>query len=114
MFISVAQIESSLKAISRLSPFFGTIFLAFKKAELPIGKAVAINFTKVVDDLVRAYYSPRVGDDRYFLPFITSKAESRWRSPLWASKSGQRIAKDAFGDVFEHPSGRWGWKRNYV
>lgn len=114
MYISVHQIESSLKPLSRLNPFFGTIFLAFKQAQIPVGRTAPLNFTQTVNDLLQEFYAPKGNDEQYFLPFSTSKTESRWRASRWGSTSGQRIAKDAFGDALEHAPGEWGWKDDYI
>lgn len=114
MFLSIPQIEASLGPLAKVNPFFGTVFLAFKKEGVTIGNAAPLNFSRALNDLLGAYYSPKDDDEGYYLPFATSKLESRWRAPRWGSTSGQRIAKDAFGDVFIHTEGKWGWRSDYV
>jgi len=118
MFFSKEQIEQSLKRLEGLNPFFGTVFLAFKKADIPVGKTATINFSQTVIGLLQTYYHPRSNYEGYYIPFKSSNRTNLWKK---GQKNGQYdsslqlIATTTFSDVLEHPGGQqWGWKSFYV
>jgi hypothetical protein len=88
-------------------------FLAFKKAQLPIGRVKRVNFSKIVNDLLVAHYRPTETYDGFYNPF---KTITRWVSERYASTSQQRIAADTFADAFLHEKGtsEWGWRKDYI
>lgn len=118
MFFSKEQIEQSLKRLEELNPFFGTVFLAFKKADVPVGTTAAINFSQTMIDLLQMYYRPRSDYEGYYMPFKSSSRTNLWKR---GEKQGQYdsslqlIATTTFSDVLDHPGGKqWGWKSSYV
>lgn len=114
MFISLDQIKISLSRLEEFNPFFGMSFLAFKKARLPIGSTVKINFTQIATDILERHYRPSSTYQGYYNPFFTSDRYNRWTAIRYPSTSLQRITKDTFDDTLLHPSKTtWGWRQNY-
>lgn len=111
MFISLDQIQMSLGELEDFNPFFGMSFLAFKKAKIPVGETIRINFTQVATDILEKHYKP----SSIYNPFHTSNRENRWTAVRYPSTSLQRITKDTFSDVLLHPSKTdWGWRDTYL
>ncbi len=115
MYFSKAQIEQSLKRLNELNPFFGTIFLAFKEVDLPIGETKILNFLPVLEAFLQKYYRPLNRYAGFYTPFKTSNKKKRWNTRQYANTL-QRIAVDTFSDVILHPktTREWGWKTDYV
>ena len=57
-YISKEQLARSLASISDVHPFFGISFLAFKKAQVPVGTTMSLNFSAVADDILESHYRP--------------------------------------------------------
>ncbi len=118
MFFSKEQIEQSLKRLERLSPFFGTVFLAFKKADVPVGETVTIKFNPLIDEFLETYcyfYQTASNPDtrRIYNPFKTSKRDSRWNKMPY-NNSLSRTA-GTFTDALDNQkNNKWGWQSNYV
>jgi len=113
-FVSIEQLGRSLERLRDVHPFFGMTFLAFKKAQVPVGEEVPINFAEINRAILQAYYRLPTPSDRYFSPFRTSG--SGWVSSQHARTTLQRIAKDTFGDAFLHEPNAplWGWSLRYL
>lgn len=116
MFLSIQQIQLSLGALANLNPFFGMSFLAFKEAELPVGKARSLVFSQVVQSILERHYKPAPTHDGFYNPFHTSDPSNRWTAPRYGSTSLQRITTDTFGDALIHKKqeSSWGWRNNYL
>lgn len=119
MYISRQQLVRSLKILESVHPFFGTVFLAMKKQDLPVGNdapMAILNFTAIVDDILNQYYKPLSGYTGYYSPFKTSNKANRWQGIRYSSTTLQRITVDTFGGAFFHPRGTqyWVWKSDYV
>lgn len=115
MFLSIEQITLSLDRLSKLHPFFGMSYLAFKQISLPVGQTKTLVFSQVADALLTKHY--KVDDYKgYFNPFQTSDKDNRWTAARYASTSLQRITTDTFGNALIHAkkSQEWGWQSNYV
>ncbi len=115
MFFSKEQIEQSVKRLNDLIPFFGTTFLAFKKAQLPIGRTKSINANSILDTFLRQYYQPIEDYPGFYTPFKTwNNKKKRWNSYLYANTLHVNAAQ-RFADVLMHPGGsEWGWQSNYI
>ena len=111
MFFSLAQIEASLSRLSSLHPFFGIAFIAFKKAELPVGARKTVIVSRIYEDVLQNYYRIVDSYEGFYSPFATSSPSERWQKPRYGSTSLQRIVTDTFGDSFLHEkkSSDWGW-----
>jgi AAA domain, putative AbiEii toxin, Type IV TA system len=116
MYITLAQIERSLAPLKGLHNFFGMSYLAFKRAEIPVGTTEAVVFSHIADEILDSYYKPSASYDGYYNPFITSRKEQRWTAPRYGSTTLQRITKDTFSDALLHHSKKsdWGWKKDYI
>lgn len=116
MFITLEQIASSLKALQRLHPFFGTSFLAFKEAQLPVGDVREVIFTEIADRILQRHYKVSSSYSGYYSPFQTSDKSKRWVSPRYGSTSLQRITTDTFADALLHTkkTSSWGWRSEYL
>jgi hypothetical protein len=89
-------------------------FLAFKQADLPVGRGTELNFAEANRAILDQYYSISDKFAFYFSPFRTSG--TGWVSKQHPRTTLQRIAKDTFADAFIHDAGTqsWGWKIDYV
>lgn len=116
MFISAEQLEHSLHNLNEINPFFGTAYLAFTRAGLPVGTTTSLTFSSIVEDILQAYYRPVPEHPGFYSPFKTSAPTSRWLSPRYGSTSLQRITSDTFSDALLHEKGSsaWGWRANYL
>ena len=116
MYVSVEQIEASLQNLSGIHPFFGTVYLAFKESELPVGDPVEINFSQVVESVLQRHYRVTTEYEGFYSPFVTSSPAKRWLSRRYGSTSLQRIAADTFADAFNHAkrTSQWSWDEDYV
>jgi hypothetical protein len=115
MYLTLAQIESSLDPLNTLHNFFGMSYLAFKRAEIPEGRTVTVIFSRIADEVLETYYKPCATYEGYYNPFGSSRPEQRWTKPRYGSTTLQRITKDTFADVLLHPSkSDWGWKTGYI
>lgn len=116
MYFSTTQLRESVSRLYQVNPFFGTAFLALKKAEIPIGSTKQLVFSRVVDEVLQEYYRPIPNFLRFYLPFKSSTPDDRWNNARYASTTMQRITADTFGDVLLHSKGskEWGWKSDYI
>src|SRR4051812_49396211 len=116
MYVSIGQIEESLRRLETLHPYFGMSFLVFKKAKIPVGEPTEFVFARGAAELLNTYYKANSGYDGYYNPFQPSSVKSRWVAPGYYHQSLQRITADTFGDVTLHPKGssEWGWREDYV
>ena len=113
MYVSLESLRGALDDLKNVHTFFGTTFLALKRAELPVGKPASINFSGLNRELLESHYNPLPESGRFYTPFQT--ASDRWVSGEYSRTTLQRIAKDTFGDCFLHPSkSDWGWRKDYV
>lgn len=117
-FLCPQQVQASLRRLSRLHPFFGTSFLAFKKAQLPVGRTTQVIFSRIAAALLMDHYRASSSYEGFYNPFHSSKGASAaaWVAPRYPSTSLQRITTDTFSDALIHPksSSDWGWKKNYI
>lgn len=77
MFFSKEQIEQSVKRLNNLNPFFGTVFLAFKESELPIGETLPLPFIPLLNEILQRYYRPTTKYSGFYTPFKTSNPKKR-------------------------------------
>jgi hypothetical protein len=115
VFLSEKQIEQSIKRLNALSPFFGTVFLAFKEVDLPEGETKNLNFHSVLEAFLQKYYRLTNSYDGFYNPFKTSNKKKRWNTRQYLNTL-HRTTIDMFSDVILHPKGsrEWGWKRDYI
>lgn len=115
-FLSPEELRAILPTLANVHPFFGMSFLAFKRAELPIGESRNVIFMNMAEDFLREYYKPSSHYDGYYNPFTSSKPQKRWVRPRYPSTSLQRITADTFGNCFIHrkESSSWAWHPDYV
>ncbi len=114
MFFSYKQIEASITRLSELNSFFGTVFLAFKKAGIPVNHTKSITFSKTIEDFLQEYYRPGANYSEFYTPFKTTNKSNRWNKKGYADTLHQ-IAKNTFSEVFIHPTGKqWGWQADYI
>jgi hypothetical protein len=116
VFLSVEQVRASLERLTSLNPFFGMSFLAFKKAEIPVGKSRPLVFARIAQRILERHYKPAQAYAGFFNPFKTSDQSNRWTAPRYGSTSLQRITTDTFRDVFIHKKkeSSWGWNNDYI
>jgi hypothetical protein len=115
VFFSKEQIEQSLQRLSELNPFFGITFLAFKEVDLPIGKTKQIRFSSTLEAFLQKYYRPANEYNGFYIPFMLSEREKRWKSYNYISTL-LTMTNNAFSHVCIHPEGSndWGWQSDYI
>jgi hypothetical protein len=116
VFLSIDQLKLSLPCLASLNPFFGMSFLAFKEAEIPIGKTRTLVFSQIVQRTLEKHYRPASAYAGFYNPFKTSDQSNRWTAPRYGSTSLQRITTDTFGDTLIHKKkeSSWGWRSDYI
>ena len=116
MYLSPSVIKLSLDHIQSVHPFFGMSFLAFKKADIPVGRTLEVTFTTIATDILERHFRACSTYDGYYNPLYTSDKSKRWVALRYPSTSLQRITTDTFSDALLHTKGSsdWGWKQKYV
>lgn len=118
MFLSSEQIKRSIQNLRAIHPFYGTIFLACKRAGLPVGRVKELPIAVWETELLDEYYRPIKTSEFYFHPFITNRKDGHWKSRKKYAVStlqSMRIRGD-FSTPFRHDKNTtlWGWEEHYV
>lgn len=116
MFLTLAQIEKSLRRLEVVHPFFGITFLVVKKAHLPIGNTIDFQLDAANKDFLDRYFKPDKDSDWYYRVFRISDKNKSWVASDYASSGLQSVNTRTFGDAFLHAKNTdiWGWKSDYV
>jgi hypothetical protein len=117
MFLSTADIETSLSQLTKLHPFFGVSYLAFKRLRIPVGSEQDdVPIAQEERALLDRYYSPAPNYDGYYIPFRGAARKHPWVNRRYPDTTLQRIRTDTFNDALLHEKGtaRWGWRPNYI
>ena len=116
MYVGLEEIRQALPRLKKINPFFGTCFLAFKEADVPVGHATPLVFARLNREFLNRYYRPVAKHEGFFHPFFTSNDGSGWVSGEYARTSLQRIVHDTFRDAIIRGKDQksWGWARDYV
>lgn len=122
MFVSIEQIELSLKRLEQVHPFFGMSFLILTRAQVPVGSTIELVLARAATELLDTYYKASASFLGHYSPFRTSNPSDRWIKPGYYKGALQRITTDTFADVTLHPKSKtrksgpalWGWKSDYV
>ena len=111
-----SQLKQALDALTRVHPYFGMTFLAFKALPLPVGCSQRLNFSAVMRQFLHKYYKPSERYSGYYNPFLTSNPSNRWVTEKYPSGALQRITVDTFGAAIIHAKGKseWGWRHDYI
>ncbi len=78
MFFSQRQIEKALKALESVHPFFGTSFLVFKQADLPVEEATRVHSIREEEQFLHKYYQPDSRSAWFYRPFRVSNGSRYW------------------------------------
>ncbi len=116
VYLGIDQLRHSLTFLGDLNPFFGMSFLAFKDEKIPVGRALPLVFSQMVQRILERHYRPIPSYAGFYNPFKTSDRSNRWLAARYGSTSLQRITTDTFGDTLIHKKSdpRWGWRTDYV
>lgn len=116
MFLTLAQIEKSLRSLETVHPFFGITFLVVKKARLPIGEPIDFQLDAANKEFLDRYFKPDKDSDWYYRVFRISDKNKSWVASDYASSGLQSVNTRTFGDAFLHEKNTdiWGWKSDYV
>lgn len=118
MYISIEQLESSLRKLDPINPFFGISFLAFKKLGLRIGDPRPVNIAEEETAILEADYNPQPTSGYYYIPLRkTGPKKKRWVSKRkYPSSTLQKTRTTTFAEAFMHPRNRpeWAWKPDYL
>lgn len=116
MYISLEQIEISLKALDPINPFFGISFPAFKQLNLQVGKSHRIDIADQETLILETYYNPLPSSRYYFVPLRSTGPKNRWVSKRKYPDSGlQKTRTTTFLKAFIHPNKNdWAWASDYI
>lgn len=118
MFLSIDQIKEALENLQSIHPFYGLTFLACKREELPVGRAVPFAISAYETALLDEFYRPDESSEYFYQIFRTSVKRDRWvpRKKYASSTLQSTRTQSAFRKAFIHRKGsdRWGWVLNYV
>lgn len=116
MYISFEQIETSLKELDPINPFFGISFLAFKQLNLPMGEPQKVDIADQEALILEAYYNPIPNSNYYYVPLRSTGPKKRWVSKRKYSDSGlQKTRTTTFIKAFIHPNkNEWAWRSDYI
>ncbi len=116
MFLTLAQIEKSLRRLEVVHPFFGITFLVVKKAALRIGSTIDFQIDAANKEFLDSYYKPATDSDWYYRVYRISDKNKSWVASDYASSGLQSVNTRTFGDSFLHEKNTdiWGWKPDYV
>lgn len=116
MFLSQSQVESAVKRIKDVHPFFGISFLVCKECNLPIGSVTSFAVNKKEEEFLQKYYMPDADSKWFYRAFRVSDKKQFWLKPDYASSGSQRGRTGTFGKAFMHTKGtdQWGWSENYI
>jgi AAA domain, putative AbiEii toxin, Type IV TA system len=117
MYISIEQIDESLRKLDSVHPFIGTSFLAFKIVQLPIETCTHIDIADQERFILDTYYNPYPESKYYYVPLRGGGPKDRWLLKNKYPTSGlQKMRTSTFSEVFLHTSDtdEWAWEPNYV
>lgn len=116
MYISKEQIEFALAKLDPIHPFFGTSFLAFKRAGLPIQSPIEINIAQAETEILEDFYNPLPRSKYYYIPLRQVGPKNRWVNKKKYPMSGlQKTRTTTFKDVFVHQRKElWAWQSDYI
>src|SRR5579872_4710019 len=116
MYISIDQLEISLRELDHVHPFFGTSFLACKQLDLEVGNPRRVDVANQETSILEAYYNPLPTSNYYYVPLRSIGPRRRWVNKRKYPDSGlQKTRTTTFAGAFIHPNKHeWAWASNYV
>src|SRR5260370_15458453 len=115
MYISIEQIDESLRKLDLVHPFIGTSFLAFKIVQLPIETSTHVDIADQEKFILDTYYNPYPESKYYYVPLRGGGPKDRWLLKNKYPTSGlQKMRTSTFSEVFLHTSDtdEWAWEPN--
>ncbi len=119
MYLSVGQVSKAIKRLAVVKPFFGTAFLVFKAAELPVDLARYYpEFHSNLVEFFERYYRPDPTTRYYFHACRAPRQNQYWVEENYptAGRSLDKTIRTTFQEAFIHPNKthQWGWQPDYV
>jgi predicted ATPase len=116
IYFSRREIESSIRRLAKVHPFFQITFLAAKRANLPIGISKPFRLDAITNQFLKSHFRLHPKSEHFFTPYRGAGKHRVWLNHDYASSGLQTINTQTFKDVFlHHPkSSSWGWKPDYV
>ncbi len=115
MFISIDQIEESLKRLESIHPFFLITFLVCKRDSLPVDRQVEYPISAQEREFLEKYYKPAEKSKRYYQ--VSRAGPKKWVDHKYPTSTLQHFrTRGDLSDAFLHPRKTrfWGWQINYV
>lgn len=119
MFLTLQHIAQSAEQLAHVKPFYGTAFLVFKSARLPVGNTETYH-ARIRDTLrfFEQYYKPDPNTHYYFHACRAPSKNHYWVEENYPT-SGRSLDKTiltTFSEAFIHPNQthNWGWQPDYV
>jgi hypothetical protein len=117
-FISVGQLDRSLKKLQPFHAFYGVTFLSMKKTGVGVGTATGWGGTQE-EALLRQYFSPAGAppDKPFCVPFGRKDPESwYWKNSKYSGGTLQRArTTDNYREALERPTNKdWGFTADYL
>jgi AAA domain, putative AbiEii toxin, Type IV TA system len=118
MFFSLGRIQASLNKLQSIHPFYGTIYLACKKGDLPVGSTIPFLISDMETEILDDFYRPDVSSSFFFRVFSISDKKKSWvKRDKYSSSTLQSMrTRGDFSKPFIHEpnSNKWGWKSDYI
>ncbi len=112
-YFSRREIEDAIWQLAEVHPFFLITFLAAKRANLPVGRTMAVRLDAITDEFLQRHFRLHPKSKYFFKPYRGADKRRVWVSPDYASSGLQTVNTQTFKDVLRHPpnSRQWGLGR---
>ena len=115
-YFSGPQIEEALRDLQSHNAFFGSTFLVFKKASVPVGSKKRLHLDAENKRFLEAHYRVHPKSAYFFRVFRPTDKAKDWVKPNYASTGLQAINTQTFRDAILHEKSdhSWGWALDYL
>jgi hypothetical protein len=117
VFISINQIEESLKQLEPIHPLLLITFLVCKRDHLPVGRTKKYNISKAEKEFLEQYHKPEKRSKHYYQVSRLGPKTKKWIDSKYPSSTLQSMrTREETNAAFIHEKNTqfWGWQRNYV
>ncbi|MDR1922819.1 MAG: ATP-binding protein [Planctomycetaceae bacterium] len=116
MFFTLDVIETSIKRLAAVHPFFGITFLTCKQKKLPVGCTTDISLNNITKEHLDSIHKICSESSLYYQPFHSYSRNEKWVDSNYPSTELQAINTQSFQNVFLHDkeTAALGWQDDYV
>lgn len=116
-YLSLIQIQESLRVLRKHHPIFASTFLVLKQASAPIGSTIKFQLDAVNHEFLRDHYRVHPKSDFLLRVFRRQGSQKKdWNNPNYASTGLQKLNTSSGRDLFLHKinENKWGFSNNYI